>query len=72
MQITDSLGEVITVTDLKASIEQVEEFMTYRHVDADTQPSLKRLDQRRYNYWKDIHEKLLQLQTELNNRNEIS
>jgi hypothetical protein len=67
MQITDSLGGVITITDLKASIALVAGFMTYRHEDTNTYPSLKRFDERRYNYWKDIHEKLLQLQTEAGN-----
>ena len=67
MYIIDSLGMVITITDLKGSIEMVEWFLSYRHGDADLYPSLKRFDDLRHFYWKDIHEKLLQLQQESDN-----
>ena len=59
MEITDSQGMVITVTDIEASIAMVEDFISYSHIDADE--GIRRFDEQRKAYWTDIHEKLLQL-----------
>jgi len=54
-------GRVIQITDLDEAIEQVEQYMSYTHVDAEE--SLVRLEQQRHLYWKDIYQKLLALRS---------
>ncbi|WEK17943.1 MAG: hypothetical protein P0Y49_14165 [Candidatus Pedobacter colombiensis] len=65
------MGGIIIVTDLKAAIEQVELFIELTHEDAADTPSLQRFDQQRLRYWKDMQQKLMQLQLEMDNKDKI-
>ncbi|TKT84897.1 hypothetical protein [Dyadobacter frigoris] len=60
MHITDSHDQQIKVTDLPEAIRQAALFKQYRHKDAK---SGKRDDELQF-YWKDLHIKLLKLQSE--------
>ena len=61
MKITDLNGNILTVTDLSAAIEQAADIKDYRHHD----PVFKEFDDQQQAYWKDLYEKLLQLQSKL-------
>jgi hypothetical protein len=61
MFITDSKGEQIKVTDLDASLRQVELFVNLTHED----PSFITLDTELKTYWQDIKQKLLTLKEKL-------
>ncbi len=61
MFITDNKGEQIKVTDLDASLRQVELFVNLTHEDH----SFITLDTELKAYWQDIQQKLLALKEEL-------
>lgn len=65
MKIIDLVGGSIIVTDLKSAITQVQGFIELGHEDAAQKPSLRCFEQKRLEYWKDMQEKLLQLQSEI-------
>ncbi len=60
MKITDLQGLQIEVTDLDKAIEQAEYFKDLHHV-----PPVES-DKERQAYWRDIHQKLLQLKSKEN------
>lgn len=64
MQITDKNGFLIEITDMDKPVEQAAEFAGYEF--GDSQNSNNSFHQQRCLYWKDLHTKLLQLQSELN------
>jgi hypothetical protein len=66
MQIKDLYGDSITVTDLKAAIEQAHLFKNLSHIDPT--PKMKVQDYERKQYWTDIYRKLLQLQSTFKNQ----
>ena len=57
MQITLENGEILTVTDLDAAIEQAESFKGMRHKNNEC----KELDDKLNAHWSEVHEKLLEL-----------
>lgn len=57
MIIQDIEGRSITINDLQGTINLIEGFISY--VENDPVPSLQRLENRRLEYWLDLHEKLL-------------
>lgn len=57
MTIIDLEGRPIEVNDLQATIALVEEFISYE--TEDEIPSVQRFNERRKEYWKDFHTKLL-------------
>lgn len=59
MHIIDLEGVTIKITDLKATIAQVNVFLSYE--TRDEIPSVQRFNERRMEYWKDFHAKLLKL-----------
>lgn len=65
MEIIDLNNKPIVVTDLKGAIQQAKMFAQYRHNDT----SYSKSDDELNAYWKDMHEKLLALQSQLSNCN---
>lgn len=65
MQIEDLNGFTITITDLKAAIEQADFYRGCRHANAS--PTQIKNDDERNKYWADLHTKLLRLQSEFTN-----
>ena len=57
MQITDLMGNKLTVTDLDKALHHAELFQDFRHTDK----SYAGLDKRLTEYWSDIHAKLLKI-----------
>lgn len=57
MIIQDIEGRSITIIDLQGTIDLIEGFISY--VENDPEPSLQRLENRRLEYWHDLHKKLL-------------
>ncbi len=70
MYITDNKYKKITITDLKAAIEQTALFKGFRHVNAA--PLQVACDNERTQYWSDMHQKLLKLQTELTEKKQAN
>lgn len=64
MFITDNKNKRIEVTDLDASLQQVEVFVNLTHED----PSFITLDAELKAYWQDVQQKLLALKEELKNQ----
>jgi hypothetical protein len=62
MTITDLGGKEITVTDLQLAILQADDYRHYR-VDAPSEYQVYL-----YNYWEDVYQKLLLLDTEIQSR----
>lgn len=63
MTVTDIDGKTITVTHLKAAIKEAGQYIGYSHIN----PEFREFDKKRKAYWSDLHKKLLQLQSELEN-----
>ena len=61
--ITDLDGKRIEVTNLRKAIKQAAAFKEYRHIGT----TFRQLDKKLCAYWTDLHEKLLQLQSRLDN-----
>jgi hypothetical protein len=63
MKIKDLYGLDITITDLERAIGESEMFSGFGHIDPSPEQSAS--DNERKEYWTDLHEKLLQLQSNL-------
>jgi len=59
LTITDNTGRRIEVTDLQAAITQAENFAAFTHDN----PDYAAFDKERQAYWRDVHQKLLELQS---------
>lgn len=66
MGIIDLNGQKIEVTDLIAAIKQTDLFKNYRHEPPD--PKADKILQA---YWKNVHDKLLQLQLNKNHNEQL-
>lgn len=59
MLVTDLYGKSMQITNLPEAIRQAALYKEFRHVDT----RFRNLDRELSAYWKDMHQKLLRLQT---------
>lgn len=65
MKVTDLYGNPIEITSLKGAVTQTALFKGLGHVNPT--PQQMQSDKQRQRYWRDMHIKLLELQSELDN-----